>query len=123
VEKFGEKIHPKFKRVTVRNDGISIKVVSGTVINSVFIGKVSSIILIPGSNYSIILKHGSYYTVYTNLYKIFVSVGDVVKEGQDLGIIMSNNSKIKSVVFSFQIWHNKEKMDPNDWLINSFETQ
>ncbi len=116
ISAFGEHPHPVLHGVVVRNDGIEISTVSGSQVKVVFGGKISNVVKIPGARYSVIVKHGTYYTVYSNIYKVKVKVGDIVKEGQSIGVLQAVSAKETNAVLKFQIWHNKEKEDPEEWI-------
>ncbi|PID88870.1 MAG: hypothetical protein CSB02_00500, partial [Bacteroidia bacterium] len=83
---FGEHAHPVFKRVKTRNDGIDILTDKGQKARAVFEGEVRNIISVPGSSYfAVLLKHGSYFTLYSNLEEVSVSPGQKVSVKQTLG--------------------------------------
>ena len=60
---YGEHPHPDYKSVMVRNDGIYISTAKGEEARSVFKGVVSRVFNIPGENYTVIIKHGQYYSL------------------------------------------------------------
>lgn len=88
----------------------------GTKARSVFDGVVTSIFVMPGYNTSIIVRHGEYLTIYSNLSTIYVKTGDRVKTGQELGIIYSDPEEDNRTVLHFQIRKETTKLDPELWL-------
>ncbi len=112
VSKFGLHNHQVLKNVKVRNDGIDISTPNRNV-RCVYNGVVSKILTIPGANKAIIIKHGKYYTVYTNLVKTNVRVGEELKSGQSIGILFKNKNLN---VINFQIWYNTTKLNPKKWI-------
>ncbi len=111
---FGEHAHPVLKTVKVRNDGIDITTQKGDVCKSVFEGEVSQILSIPGLNNTVIIKHGTYLSVYANLVGVRVKKGAKVKTGQILGKIATGTDG--STVLKLQIWKNTSRQNPQYWL-------
>ncbi|MDA3905258.1 MAG: peptidoglycan DD-metalloendopeptidase family protein [Bacteroidales bacterium] len=113
---FGEHAHPYIKRIKIRNDGIDIATDEGSQARAVFDGEVRSIISVPGTpNYAILIKHGNYFTLYSNISKAIVSPGQKVKARQNLGVIYKEPSD-QSTKLQFQLWKNTSKMNPINWL-------
>jgi len=113
---FGEHAHPYIKGIKTRNDGIDIATDEGSQARSVFDGEVRSIISVPGTpNYAILIKHGNYFTLYSNITKATVSPGQKVKAKQSLGIIYKDPDN-QSTKLQFQLWKNTSKMNPINWL-------
>jgi septal ring factor EnvC (AmiA/AmiB activator) len=116
VNSFGEHRHPVLKNVTIKNNGIDIRVTGSSDAFSVHNGTVSTIVAIPGLNKAVIIRHGKYLTVYGNLVDVFVSKGDIVGAGQKIGRIFKENSEMKEVLH-FEIWEESTKLDPEQWLL------
>ena len=62
--KFGKQNHAVLKNVKVTNIGIDITTVKGAKVRAVFEGEVCSIVALMGANYTVMIKHGDFYTVY-----------------------------------------------------------
>ncbi len=116
VYAFGEHEHPSFPNLIVRNDGIDILTVSGSIVRAIFTGKVMKVIDIPGLNKSVLIKHGDYYSLYSNLINVNVSENELVGEGQEIGIIFTDKFEDNSSILKFQLWEKKEKLNPEEWL-------
>ena len=84
VGAFGIQPHPVLEYVTTNNKGIYIQCPTGTKARAVFEGEVTQCFAIPGSNNAVIVKHGLYRTVYANLSKVNVKVGDKVTAKQTI---------------------------------------
>ncbi|MBI9038568.1 MAG: peptidoglycan DD-metalloendopeptidase family protein [Bacteroidales bacterium] len=112
---FGEHPHPVLKRIKTKNNGIDILTNEGEKVRAVFDGVVSNILLIPNLNTVVIIKHGEYLTVYSNLSKVYVEKGDRVKTKQNIGIIHTNKSESKSEL-NFQIWKGQQLQNPAYWI-------
>jgi len=115
VDDFGEHRHPVLKNVTIKNDGVDIMSERDGKARAVFEGEVRKIIAIPGANETVIIKHGNYYTVYQNVYKVSVKKGEHVSIKQPLGTIFTD-PKTGETVLHFEIWSGMTKMDPEIWL-------
>ena len=113
---FGENPHPVLKGIMVRNDGIDISTTDGSYIRSVFDGVVTRVFVIPGAHTTVIIRHGNYLSVYSNLSEVFVKQGDKVKTKQSIGKIFTDEDKS---VLQFQIWKENVKLNPQDWLASS----
>ena len=112
---FGIHEHPKLKSIKVRNDGIDITSPTDSVVKAVFAGKVTNIISLPNKRRAVLVNHGDYFTVYSNLYRVFVNPGQQLKTGQGIGTIKSLPGE-KYPVLNFQIWYRSQKLNPEDWL-------
>lgn len=113
---FGENPHPVLKGVFIRNDGIDISTTEGSYIRSVFDGNVTRVFVIPGAHKTVIIRHGNYLSVYSNLSEVFVKQGDKVKTKQTIGRIFTDKEDDNKSVLQFQIWKENQKLNPQDWL-------
>lgn len=98
TEKFGKNLHPTLKNVYTNNRGIDISSPKNAQVRAVFEGVVTSVLSIPGAGKVIILKHGNYRTVYSNLKDTYVSKGDKVATKKVLGSLLSKEKQNMSVV-------------------------
>ncbi len=113
--KYGLSQHPTQKKVTVNNNGIDISTIKGAKARSVFDGEIC-FITSQGGNNVILIRHGLYFTLYSNLEKVFVKVGDKVSTGQEIGRIHTNVSDGKTILH-FEIWQeNKTTVNPALWI-------
>ena len=115
--KYGEQPHPVLKNIMIRNDGIDISTVRDAEVRAIFNGKVSKIFSIPGENYTLIIRHGNYYTLYHNLKNISVSPGQTVYTKQKIGNVFTDE-KTKQTILQFQIWKESQNINPELWLSN-----
>lgn len=116
VGAFGIQPHPVLEHVTTNNKGIYIQSPKGTKARCVFEGEVTQVFSIPGSNTTVIVKHGLYRTVYSNLSKVVVKAGDKVKSKQEIGTIYSDPDEDDKTVLYFQVWKDKAVQNPEIWL-------
>jgi septal ring factor EnvC (AmiA/AmiB activator) len=109
VRKFGRQPHPTLRNIMTSNNGIDIQTLDAADVSAVFAGKVVAVQFIPGSNYLIIVQHGSYYTVYSNLDRAYVHKGDEVTLRQSLGKVSGNT-------VHFELWQNRSRENPSGWI-------
>ena len=115
TRRFGKQRHPTLKGVFIKNNGIDIRTEKNAKVKCIHEGRVSSIQYIPGFNQIIIVSHGQYYTVYSNLGSVHVKDGTSVKKGQILGTVQVNkNSNISSL--HFELWKGRDHLDPQLWI-------
>ncbi|MBO7287691.1 MAG: peptidoglycan DD-metalloendopeptidase family protein [Bacteroidales bacterium] len=113
--RYGLSPHPTQKKVTVNNNGIDISTTSGARARSVFDGEIC-FVTSQGNNNVILIRHGLYFTLYSNIEKVFVKVGDKVSTGQEIGRIHTNVSDGKTTLH-FEIWQeNKTTVNPALWI-------
>ncbi len=117
---FGEHPHPTLgSAIKIKNNGVDISTNKGSVVRSVFQGEVSKIIVIQGAGKAVMIKHGAYRTVYSNLQEAFVSTGDKVTVKQPIGRVLTNDRENKAEAH-FEIWkitgNGNQKKDPENWI-------
>lgn len=114
---YGEHQHPDYKSVIIRNDGVFISTSKGESVRSIFKGVISRVFNIPGQNYTVIIKHGDYYTLYHNLINVMVKPGQSVDTKQIIGTVFTDENT-KETILHFQVWKETERKDPELWLAN-----
>ena len=115
-ETFGVHQHPVLKNVKTQNNGINILTSPDIQARAVFSGKVVSITTITSSNIAVIIKHGEYFSVYSNLDEVYVVQGEQVGTKQVIGRIHTN-LKGKTELH-FEVWKGKEIQNPGYWISN-----
>jgi len=113
---FGVHQHPVLKYVTEENKGIEITSSGRTIARSIFKGEVSAISAISGANMTVIIRHGSYLTVYSNLINVKVKKGDKVEIKQEVGEIYSDPGSDNNSILKFMIFEQKNALDPEQWI-------
>jgi len=113
---FGVHNHPVLKYVKENNNDIEITSSGPEAVRAVFKGTVARIFSIPGANMSIIVRHGRYYTVYSNLVNVQVKQGDNVDTKQLLGTVFSDTSKGNTSILKFMITEETVNLDPELWI-------
>jgi len=112
---YGEHQHPVLKRVKVKNNGIDILTSEGEYARAVFNGEVTRVISVPNYNNVVIVRHGEFLTVYSNLDEVLVSKGQKVTTKQRIGRVYTDRNENKTELH-FEIWQAKELMNPAYWL-------
>ena len=113
-ETFGEHPHPMLKNVTTKNDGIDIRSAKGSGVRSVFNGEVTGTVNLPTGS-AIIIRHGEFLSVYSNVEDVFVKKGDKVITKQKIGTIKTDNESGQAEL-NLQIWKGFTKLNPQLWL-------
>lgn len=115
VSTFGEHEHQLIPNLMVKNNGIDIDILDSKNIHPIHAGKVSRVIMIPGSNASVIIRHENVLTVYSNLSEVWVQSGENVTVDTELGKVYAGGG-INSNILHFEIWVAEDKQNPIDWL-------
>jgi len=116
TDHFGVHQHPVLKNIQVKNNGVDISTVQGAKARAVFGGEVSRVFVVTGGNYAVIIRHGKFLTVYSNLVDVLVNSGDKVSIKQTIGTIGTDSEDGDKTVLKFQIWKENVKMNPEDWI-------
>jgi septal ring factor EnvC (AmiA/AmiB activator) len=99
--------------VVVVNDGLSIGCDIGSPVKIIFGGEVVLV-----NNYDdvqmVVVKHGSYFTAYSNLTGVNLSKGETVQLGQVIGKVAANLDGIGEV--KLNITNEKSDLNPEQWL-------
>ena len=114
IEYFGEHDHPVLKGIKVKNDGIDISTKVGSAVRAVFDGEVTGVISIPGAGKAIIVRHGEYLSVYSNLSETNVKKGDKIKTKQNIGTALTDEDNKTSM--ELQIWKGSILLNPIGWI-------
>jgi septal ring factor EnvC (AmiA/AmiB activator) len=117
--KFGEHPHPVLEYVKVKNNGVDIMTEKGSLVKAVFGGKVSRVLSVPNLNKVVIIRHGDYLTVYSNLSEVSVREGQEVSARQPIGRVYNNPEEQKAEIH-FEIWRGKVIQNPEDWLAGRY---
>lgn len=99
--------------VTLDNKGINLTAPAGAQARCVFDGEVTAIFSMGGMT-NVIVRHGSYITVYCNLSGVSVRQGQRVSTRQTLGSVAHDASG--NCTLHFQLRHETQKLNPERWL-------
>lgn len=112
---FGLINHPVLRGVQINNNGIDISSAPNAKARAIFDGEVTKIFAILGANYTVLVMHGEFLSVYQNVIDLKVKAGDKVSVKQELGTIYIDEEE-NMAVLQFQIWKEKEILNPSLWL-------
>ncbi len=112
---FGEHDHPLLPQIKISNNGIDMDILGSKEIHPVHKGKVSRIIVMPGSGATIIIRHGDVLTVYSNLAEVFVKKDQEVNTYTNLGKVYTGVG-VNNNILHFEIWLSDQKQNPELWL-------
>ena len=120
IDHFGVHPHPTQSGLMVNNKGVNIAADKGAEVLCVFEGNVVRIFTLPGLNNCIMVRHGNYFTIYTNLATVSVKTGDKVAINQRVGKLASSNNSDDNVLH-FEIWkegsgNEPQYLNPEQWL-------
>lgn len=96
---YGKQAHPVHINVYTQNNGVDITTSKGATVRAVYAGEVTSVILIPGAGKAVIIAHGDYRSIYSNLQEAYVTKGAKVETKQDIGYLLANESGTSEVHF------------------------
>ena len=111
TKQFGSQPHPTLKGVKINNNGIDIRTDKSLDVYAVFEGTVVGTQFVPGYQNMVIVQHGQYYTVYSNLEELTVKRGDAVNAKQIIGRVSAEKPELH-----FEVWREKERMNPVGWI-------
>lgn len=114
VSSFGIQQHPDIKGVQIENQGIDIRTTKGSSVKSIYDGEVCSVFQGPNGKKVVIIRHGEYMSVYTNLESTSVSKGSKVTMGQKIGTISTNENGQSEM--NFQVRKGSKTQNPVLWL-------
>lgn len=109
VSHFGQYNVEGLKGVMLDNKGINIRGEQGAQARSIFDGEVSAVFSF-GGTMVVMVRHGSYISVYCNLSSVSVHRGQKVSTRQILGRVAGDN------ILQFQLRRETAKLNPESWL-------
>jgi septal ring factor EnvC (AmiA/AmiB activator) len=115
IQGFGRQQHPVVKTTTIQSNGVVLATEASAQVRAVFEGEVMSVIVIKGSNPSVLIRHGNFITLYTNLAKLYVKKGEKVAAKQPIGEVFTNQQTGKTQL-QFGIFNNVKALNPKDWM-------
>ena len=112
---YGKQQHPVYSQVTIDNKGIYIQTTAGMKARAVYKGEVTSCFMV-GGTYAVIVQHGNYRSVYSNLSKLNVKQGDKVDTKQTIGVIFTDPEQDQKTELYFQIYKDRNILNPELWI-------
>lgn len=112
---FGNHEFPGLRGSSIRNNGVDINSEAGTKVRAVFEGEVTKVFAILGANYTVLIRHGEFLSVYQNLVNVRVKSGDKVLTKEILGEAFTDDESGVSTVH-FEVWQERNILNPEEWL-------
>ncbi len=113
TSRFGSYAVEGLRGVQLDNKGVNLTSRGPASARAVFNGEVSTIFF-HGGMYNIIVRHGSYMTVYCNLSSVSVGRGQKVSTGQTLGAVASDGNG--GYTLHFELRQEMSKLNPEGWF-------
>ena len=98
----------------LQNSAVTISSAIGTSVKAVFDGTVILVMEVDDEKYTVTVKHGNYFTSYSNINGVAVKMNQEIKTGQVLGRVASNLDGIGSI--DFYSAKGNTDLDPEKWL-------
>lgn len=114
TSRFGQQSHSEISSLKIDNAGIDIATQKGSKAKVVFPGKVRSILFSPVFQSAIIVQHGDYYTVYSNIENVEVEKGQTLKRGDKVGTVYTNKDGVTEI--HFEVYKSDVNLNPTSWL-------
>ena len=112
---YGEHPHPVLTGVVIKNNGIDISTSANTSARAIFKGTVTGVVTITNQNKAVIIRHGEFFTVYSNLKSVSVSKNQQVASKQIIGVINTDPDDNKTELH-FEIWQGNTICNPQSWI-------
>lgn len=112
---FGKHEVPGLRGSSVQNNGIDITSSPGTQVRAVFEGQVTKVFAILGANYTVLIRHGEFLSVYQNLVNVRVKTGDKVLTKERLGEAFTDEADNVASVH-FEVWQERTILNPEEWI-------
>lgn len=101
------------RNVRLDNKGIDIKAKQGAMARTIFDGEVTAVFQYNGLA-NVLVRHGSYISVYCNLESVIVRQGSQLKTRDVIGQISTDSDG--NTVLHFQLRKEKDKLNPELWI-------
>lgn len=117
---YGVHNHPVLPGIKIENNGIDIATEKGSGVRAVFNGTVSAVLDFQHMGKAVIINHGAYRTVYSNLNDVFVEQGQQIETKQLLGTVLTNKQTGKTEAHFEILYINSKgafiKQNPALWI-------
>lgn len=112
---YGTQRHPIDRSLTIKSNGVRIATQKGAKVRAIFNGEVSEILKMKNVNPIVMIRHGSYLTIYKNLSRVHVKKGDKVSTKQVIGEVFTNPSNGETIL-SFILSKGMNTENPASWI-------
>ncbi len=115
IRGFGPYTPEGLKGVKMHNDGIDISSAKDAKVKAIYEGEIKRVIAVPGANMAVIIRHGHYLTLYSNIVNVRVKPGDKIYEGHYIGDVYVDQEE-KSATLHLGIYEETQVLNPKNWL-------
>ena len=105
-----------FENLSVKNNGIDITAAPNADVRAIFKGTVVGILSNPGYHKAVLVRHGEYFTVYSNLASVKVKANQEIDTKQSLGMAYTEPGSGESMVH-LEVWKGTTLLNPEDWIL------
>ena len=113
---YGRQPHPTIASVEINNNGVDIRTDAGAEVRAVFDGEVVGLVPVPGYHTMVVVEHGDYFTVYSNLVGVRVARGARVGTREVIGTVAAGADGASTSELHFEIWRGKSAQSPGSWV-------
>jgi len=114
VSKFGKQAHPTLKGIYTNNKGVDIRTEKGSSVRAIYDGEVRAVVTMRSGAKSVLVRHGAYFTVYSNLDNVLVKPTDKLRAKQEIGTVKVSPEGQAEV--HLEVWNGSSNMNPEEWL-------
>lgn len=100
--------------IKTENTGVDIRTSGGAAVRAVFSGEVSNVVNVSGT-YLVVIRHGEYFTAYSNLRSASVARGQKVSTKQTIGVVATDGATGETEVH-FDLYKGQTPVNPKIWL-------
>lgn len=115
TDRYGKHPHPTQRGLTIDNKGVNIMAERGSSVRCLLDGTVTRVVFIKGLNNCVMIQHGDYFTVYSNLASVSVKANDKVKTNQIIGTIPGADDA-NDYYIHFELWRGTTNLNPEVWF-------
>jgi len=94
----------------------NIKTSQGAGVRAIYKGTVVSILSNPGYHKAVLVRHGEYFTVYSNLTSVNVKANQEIDTKQSIGTAYTDPSTGETMVH-LEVWKGTALLNPESWII------
>lgn len=106
---------PVYPGIKHQSNGVIIATDPGMSARAVFEGEVIAVLVVPGGNKGVQIKHGNYISTYYNLSDVYVQKGDKVQSKTEIGKINTNGYN-GITQLKFYLYQNTNRLNPEEWI-------
>ena len=112
---YGRNEVPGLRGSSVQIIGVDITSTPGTEVRAIFEGEVTKVFAILGANYTVLIRHGEFLSVYQNLVNVRVKTGDKVLTKERLGEAFTDETEDVASIH-FEVWQERTILNPEEWI-------